>query len=89
MISVRLVCRINEHIERFQQGGRYYKWITSGEIKGVCYPGFSDIHASEGHKYGYIFPLRLMNANRLDGVPFLYYIVFTNDCTSYQTYTQV
>jgi hypothetical protein len=25
--------KIDEHIERFQQGGRYYNWITSGEIK--------------------------------------------------------
>ena len=25
--------KIDEHIERFQQGGRYFKWITSGEIK--------------------------------------------------------
>ena len=25
--------KIDEHIERFQQGGRYHKWIMSGEIK--------------------------------------------------------
>jgi hypothetical protein len=25
--------KIDEHIERFQQGGRYHKWIKSGEIK--------------------------------------------------------
>jgi hypothetical protein len=27
-----------------------------------------------------------MNANRLDNVPFLYFIVFSNDYTSYQIY---
>ena len=25
--------KIDEHIERFQQGGKYHKWIMSGEIK--------------------------------------------------------
>jgi hypothetical protein len=25
--------KIDEHIERFRQGGRYHKWIKSGEIK--------------------------------------------------------
>jgi hypothetical protein len=25
--------KIDEHIERFQKGGRYYKWIMSGEIE--------------------------------------------------------
>jgi hypothetical protein len=40
----------------------------------------------ERPEVGYIFPLRLMNANRLDGVPFLYYIVFANDYSSYQAY---
>jgi hypothetical protein len=28
----------------------------------------------------------MMNANRLDHVSFLYFIVFSNDYTSYQTY---
>jgi hypothetical protein len=27
-----------------------------------------------------------MNANQLDYVPFLYFIVFSNDYTNYQTY---
>jgi hypothetical protein len=79
--------KIDEQIERFQQGGRYYKWIMSGEIKEYI---ILDFRTSKPRKArGMVISFcssGLMNANRLDNVPFLYFIVFSNDYTSYQTY---
>jgi hypothetical protein len=78
---------IDEHIKRFQQGGRYYNWIVSGEVKEYI---ILDFRTSKPRKARSMVissrSLRLMNANRLDNVPFLYFIVFSNDYTSYRTY---
>jgi hypothetical protein len=55
--------------------------------QGVYHPRFSDIQASESQRYGYLsVPQVLINANRLDNVPFLYFIVFSDGYTRYQTY---
>jgi hypothetical protein len=71
---------IDEHIERLQQGGRYYNWIVSGEVKEYI---ILDFRTSKPRKARSMVissrSLRLMNANRLDNVPFLYFIVFSND----------
>ena len=79
--------RIDEHVGRFQPGGRYYKWITSGEVKDYI---ILDFRTSKPQKVrGMVTSFcssGLMNANRLDNVPFLYFIVFSDDYTSYQTY---
>lgn len=39
---VREGCKLQEHIDRFREGGRYYPWIASGQMlrenyKVVCY----------------------------------------------------
>ena len=79
--------RIDEHIARFQQGGTYYKWIASGEVEDYI---ILDFRTSKPQKArGMVISFcssGLMNANRIDHVPFLYFIVFSNDYTSYQTY---
>src|SRR5436305_2456804 len=79
--------RIDEHIGRFQPGGRYYKWIISGEVKDYI---ILDFRTSKPQKVrGMVisfYSSGLMNANRLGNVPFLYFIIFSDDYTSYQTY---
>jgi hypothetical protein len=79
--------KIDEHIKRFQQGGRYYEGIMSGEIEDYI---ILDFRTSKPRKArGMVIslcPSGSMNANRLDHVPFLYSIVFSNDYTCYQTY---
>jgi hypothetical protein len=62
--------RIEEHIGRFQQGGRYYNWIQSGEVEEYI---ILDFRTSRPQKIR-------------DNVPFLYFIVFSAGYTSYQTY---
>jgi hypothetical protein len=56
--------KIDERIERFQQGGKYHIWITSGEIKDYI---ILDFRTSKPLKAGsrlYLsIPLGLMNAN--------------------------
>jgi hypothetical protein len=79
--------KIDEHIERFQQGGKYHKWIISGEIKEYIILDFRTSKPRKARSRLYLsVSLGLMHANRLDHIPFLYFIVFTNDYTSYQTY---
>ena len=77
---------IDEHIERFQKGGRYHNWIMSGEVEEYI---ILDFRTSKPRKArGMVISFcssDLMNANRLD-VSFLYFIAFSNDYTSYQTY---
>jgi hypothetical protein len=79
--------KIDEHIKRFQQGGRYYECIMSGEIEDYI---ILDFRTSKPRKArGMVIslcPSGSMNANRLDHVPLLYSIVFSNDYTCYQTY---
>jgi len=79
--------KIDEHIERFQQGGRYYKWIMSGEIKDYIILDFRTSKPRKARSKLYLsVPLGLANANRLDHVTFLYFIVFSKDYASYQIY---
>jgi hypothetical protein len=79
--------KIDERIERFQQGGKCHIWITSGEIKDYI---ILDFRTSKPLKAGsrlYLsIPLGLMNANKLDHFSFLYFIVFSHNYTRYQIY---
>jgi hypothetical protein len=79
--------QIDEHIKRFQQGGRYHKWIMSGEVKDYI---ILDFRTSKPRKArGMVISFcssGLMNANWLANILFLYFIVFSNDYTSYQIY---
>ena len=74
---------LNEHIKRFQPpDGKYYRWVKSGEVQ----------------EYIYIFGLRkwevrsvlstqdLMNANRSDNMPFLFFVVFLGNYAGYEIY---
>jgi len=62
--------KLEEHIAKFEAGGRYYKWIISGEIQEYI---LLDFRKSKPKK-------------ARDNVPFLYFIVFSDDWTSYDTY---
>jgi hypothetical protein len=62
--------RLQEHIARFQRGGRYYEWITTGQVKEYI---ILDFRTS-------------MPRKARDNTPFLYFIVFSSDYTSYETY---
>jgi hypothetical protein len=62
--------RLEQHIERFLEGGRYHKWIESGEIKDYI---ILDFRTS--------MPRKVRDNN-----PFLYFIVFSDDYTCYETY---
>ena len=45
----------DEHIERFQQGGRYYKWIMSGEIKDYIILDFRTSRPRKARSRLYLF----------------------------------
>jgi len=62
--------RLEQHIERFLEGGRYYKWIESREIEDYV---ILDFRTSTPRKVR-------------DNIPFLYSIVFSKDYTCYETY---
>jgi hypothetical protein len=79
--------KIDEHIERFQQGGKYHKWITPGEIKDYIILDFRTSKPRKARSRLYLsVPLGLVNANRLDHISFLYFIVFSHNYTRYQIY---
>ncbi|KAN0084838.1 hypothetical protein V8E54_001305 [Elaphomyces granulatus] len=61
--------RLEEHIARFQEGGRYYQWIQSKKIQDYI---MLDFRKSPPRK------------SRDDD--HLYFIVFSDDFTSYETY---
>ena len=67
---VRKGDRLEEHIARFQAGGRYYKWITSGEIREYI---ILDFRTSKPRKIRH-------------NIPFLYFIIFSKDYSCYETY---
>jgi len=67
---VRDGSRLNEHISRFQEGGRYYQWIESGEITEYIILDFRTGMPK--------IPLDI-------DIP-LFYIVFNNDYSKFQVY---
>jgi len=79
--------RLEDHIARFLPEGKYYKWIMSEEIKEYI---LLDFRKSKPRKVRGIvifsIPLGRRRLIRLDNVPFLYFIVFSDDYTSYETY---
>jgi hypothetical protein len=79
--------RIDEHIERFEKGGRYHRWIRSGEIKDYIILDFRTSKPRKARSKLYLsVPLGLVNANQLEHVTFLYFIVFSKNYASYQIY---
>jgi hypothetical protein len=62
--------RLEQHIERFLKGGRYYKWIESREIEDYI---ILDFRTS-------------MPRKARDNILVLYFIVFSKDYTCYETY---
>ncbi|KAL1966800.1 hypothetical protein VTN77DRAFT_3765 [Rasamsonia byssochlamydoides] len=60
---------IEEHIARFCEGGRYHKWIQTGEIREYIILDFRRIQ-----------PCKKRSNDKL------YYVVFSEDYTSYQFY---
>jgi len=56
--------RIKDHIARFQSGGRYHKWMTSGEIEEYIILDFRKSKPQKARgNYLLSFPLDLGHAN--------------------------
>jgi hypothetical protein len=78
---------LGEHIRRFQEGGKHYKWIQSGEISDYILLDFrTDMPESPEGVIIPPFTLGSMHANGPDGVPFLYFVIFANDYTNVEIY---
>ena len=77
--------RLDEHVSRFQLGGTYYPMIISGEIRDYI---LLDFRTSKPRKArGMVaFSSGSTNADRLDAVPFLYFIVYSDNYTTYEIY---
>jgi hypothetical protein len=79
--------RLDEHIGRFRPGGRYHKWVMSGEVQDYIVLDFRTSKPQKARGMVVSFcSSGLMNTNRLDNVRFLYFIVFYDEYTSYQIY---
>jgi hypothetical protein len=77
--------RLDQHIARFQPGGLYYPLIATEEILDYI---LLDFRTSKPNKNRgmFAFSPSSTNVNRLDDIPFLYFIVFSKDYTSYEIY---
>jgi hypothetical protein len=77
--------RLDQHIARFQPGGLYYPSIATEEILDYI---LLDFRTSKPNKNRgmFAFSPSSTNVNRLDDIPFLYFIVFSKDYTSYEIY---
>jgi len=77
--------RLEDHISRFQPGGRYYPMIECGEIQDYI---LLDFRTSKPRRArGMVsFSPGLTNADQLDDVPFLYFIVYSEDYAAYEIY---
>jgi len=77
--------RLEQHIARFQPGGLYHPWIATEEILDYILLDFRTSKPSK--KRGmFAFSPSSTNVNQLDDIPFLYFIVFSKDYTSYEIY---
>ena len=56
-----------------------------GRYRGIHSSGFSDVPTQEEGRHNLIYPPGL-NANQTDDVPWLYFIVFSNDFQTYEVY---
>ena len=86
---VRDGSRLNEHISRFQEGGRYYQWIESGEITEYIIldfrTGMPKIPLGM-YDNAFIHLVFTLTIDDLDiDIP-LFYIVFNNDYSKFQVY---
>jgi hypothetical protein len=86
---VRDGSRLNEHIRRFQEGGRYYQWIESGEITECIIldfrTGMPKIPLGM-YDNAFIHLVFTLTIDDLDiDIP-LFYIVFNNDYSQFQVY---
>lgn len=77
--------RLDQHIARFQPGGIYYPLIATEEILDYI---LLDFRTSKPNKNRgmFAFSPSSTNVNQLDDIPFLYFIVFSKDYTSYEIY---
>ena len=78
--------QLTDHIERFQEEGIYYKWITSGEIQEYIILDFRKGAIPRKSRGMIMFCLLfLWNANRPDNVPLLF-IVYSDKLFTYDVY---
>lgn len=80
--------RLEEHIARFRNGGKYHGAITSGQTKQYIILDFrtSMPKKARGRVLSiFIFPLRTLLTSPKD-IPYLYHIVFSENFTEYTVY---
>ena len=81
--------RLQEHVGRFEEGDRYFNWITKGHINEYI---LVDFRTSEPPKldcmYSPTSPLNNIFLNFIDPAPFLIFAVFDEhfySCTIYNS----
>ena len=80
--------RLEEHIARFKNGGKYHGAITSGQTKQYILLDFRTSMPKKARGrvlYTFIIPSRTLLTSPKD-IPFLYHVVFSGNFTEYTVY---
>ena len=78
--------RLEDHISRFQPGGLYYPMIESGEFRDYILLDFRTSMPRKARGKFTFSSDSSTNAYQSDDVPFLYFIVYSDNYATYEIY---